>query len=146
VSTLAIDRVATIWTQIKATEGNTAARTWDEIAEHFEYSLPHRALVFHSLENLVHEVSQSGSFYWTKDAITTHGPLVVGRFWVESKQFHPGPYSSEADSAPRTYAVAWVYQAPTTDILQIEKVGEMSSVVTAREMCGRLAYAVKKAI
>lgn len=152
MTTLAIDRVATVYNQIRATEGSHV-RMWHDIEPHFPYTLPTQALRFTTLAVLIAEVTRSGSEYWSRGAVDffdarTHEAgkstdLLNSRFWVESKHFHPTD-DREPDGA-RTYSTAWVSGAPTTPILQIEKIGEFPNLATARWWTTHLARTIRGA-
>jgi hypothetical protein len=118
--------------------------TYDELAEHYAYTLPENALTFGSWEEMKRAVVSSGSHYFDADAIRfflarSDRRLYGGRFWVESRQFE----DSTGERNPREYFVAWVSYYDGS--LSVEKWGALGNLPAARGWAKRFAEAVGEA-
>lgn len=94
---------------------------WETVVEHYPYSLPMSAESFvGDVSALRRAVTESGSHFFDRDAMrffnsyVSKGRVIGGRFFITSEKMD-GP------ERERQYSVRWVYRAPTTEMLQIDR-------------------------
>ena len=131
--------------------GRDTRMTWADIATHYGDTLPDAAVRFPTVAAVRRAVKASGSHYFDPAAIEwfdagTHkvpgtgtAGLLSGRFWIESRRFHP----IDDEAWNREYQIAWVSPA-AAGVLSVERLGVFPSLEMASTYAHLLAAAVEK--
>lgn len=145
------NNVRAVFTEIAVTAESESsdweATRYDRIARNYSYDLPENAISWENMSALKRAVTESGSHYFDPAAIRqfrarTDAQLFGGRFWVESRKYVPGPFSSDETVYPREYMVAYATQYTDDRPISIERVGRYLSLNDARKAAKRLCEAV----